>query len=63
MRYLDEPLFTELNNTQRCQVPSGWMGPSHLLTAIPPYWHPALACGAEPISSPAISTAASPAKM
>jgi hypothetical protein len=37
MRYLDEPLFTELNITQRCQASSGWMDPSHLLTAIPQY--------------------------
>jgi hypothetical protein len=45
-----------LNTTQRCQVPSGWTGPSHLLTAIhPPYRQPALAGGAAVISPPAVS--------
>lgn len=29
--------------TQRCQVPSGWTGPSHLLSTGPPYWQPARA--------------------
>jgi hypothetical protein len=40
--------------TQRCQVPSGWTGPSHLLLTGPPYWQPALAGGADAISSPVI---------
>ena len=44
--------------TQRCQVPSGWTGPSHLLITGPPYWQPALAGGAVAISSAAISRAA-----
>jgi hypothetical protein len=49
--------------TQRCQVPSGWMAPSHLLATPPPYRQPALAGGAEAISHPAISMAASPPTM
>jgi hypothetical protein len=58
------PLYTKWGTaTQRCQVPSGWTGPSHLLITGPPYWQPAPAGGAEAISSPAISTAASPPTM
>jgi hypothetical protein len=57
------PLPTELNTTQRFQVPSAWTGPSFLLTESPPYRQPALAGGAEAISPPAISEAASPATM
>src|SRR6267378_1269377 len=49
--------------TQRCQVPSGWTGPSHLLITGPPYWQPALAGGAEAISSAAINRAADPPTM
>lgn len=57
-------LYDALNTTQRCQVPSGWTGPSHLLAAIhPPYQHPALAGGAAAISPPAMSAAASPPVM
>src|ERR1700753_3201201 len=62
-RYELAPCGTrELVATQRCQVPSGWMGPSHLLITGPPYWQPALAGGAAAID-PAISTAGSPATM
>src|SRR5579884_768999 len=49
--------------TQRCQVPSGWTGPSHLLRTGPPYRHPALADGAETMSPAAISRAATPPTM
>jgi hypothetical protein len=45
------------------QAPSGWTGPSHLLTESPPYRQPALAGGAESISPPDITTAASPPTM
>src|ERR1700731_3124824 len=49
---------------QRCQVPSGWTGSSHLLIApYPPYIQPALAGGADPIRPPTISAAANPATM
>src|SRR6202011_1411913 len=58
------PLYTKWGTaTQRCQVPSGWTGPSHLLITGPPYWQPALAGGADAISSPVISTAARPPTM
>jgi hypothetical protein len=57
------PLCDVLNTTQRCQVPSGWTGPSHLLATSPPYWQPALAGGAKAISPPAVSRAASPPTM
>jgi hypothetical protein len=58
------PLYTRWGTaTQRCQVPSGWTGPSHLLITGPPYWQPALAGGADAISSPVISTAARPPTM
>src|SRR3954463_6750254 len=43
--------------TQRCQLPSGWTGPSHLLMTCPPYWQPALAGVAEGISPAAVSRA------
>src|SRR6185312_13878349 len=46
--------------TQRCHVPSGWMGPSHLLRTGPPYWHPAPAGGAVATGPAAISRAANP---
>jgi hypothetical protein len=49
--------------TQRSQVPSGWMGPSHLLMTFPPYQQPALAVGAETISCAAISRTADPPTM
>jgi hypothetical protein len=39
------------------------MGPSHLLMMFQPYTQPALAGGAEVISPPAISRAASPPTM
>jgi hypothetical protein len=44
-------------------VPSGWIGPSHLLITSPPYMQPALAGAAEAISAPAVNAAASPATM
>lgn len=47
---------------QRCQVPSGWMGPSHSCAngwlARRGFLHPALVGGAEAISPPVITTAA-----
>ena len=54
-------VFNGANVTQRCQVPSGWTGPSHLaMTFHPPYRQPALAGAAEAISAPAVNAAASP---
>src|ERR1700754_2256469 len=47
--------------THRCQVPSDWTGPSHLLIDAPPSWQPALAGGAAAISAPAVRAVASPA--
>src|ERR1700758_1206442 len=46
-----------VNTTQRCQVPSGWTGASHLLRNRPPYWQPALAGGAVATSPAAIAAA------
>jgi hypothetical protein len=52
---------------QRCQVPSGWMGPSHSCangcSAYRGLRQPALAGGAVATSPPAISAAASPPTM
>jgi hypothetical protein len=52
---------------QRCQVPSGWMGPSHSCAngwlAHRGFLHPALVGGAEAISPPVITTAANPPTM
>jgi hypothetical protein len=52
------PLLEDQNSTHRCQVPSGWTGPSHwLLVKGPPYRQPALADGAAANSPPASSAA------
>jgi hypothetical protein len=51
-------LLEDQNSTHRCQVPSGWTGPSHWLVVMgPPYRQPALADGAAANSPPASSAA------
>src|SRR5690242_20255194 len=58
------PLGTKrVTATQRCHVPSGWTGPSHLLRTGPPYTQPARAGGAAAISCAANSKAAHPPTM
>ena len=49
------------HNVARCRQAGA--GPSHLLRTGPPYWQPALARGAEAISSAAVSIAANPPTM